>query len=90
VPEIIYTKPYLKKSEKFLKKHPEITQQYIKIFKLLETNPYHPSLRLHKLENKQSETYSVSINITYRITIDFIIEDDNIIILSIGTHEEVH
>ncbi|MBN2790678.1 MAG: plasmid stabilization protein [Candidatus Delongbacteria bacterium] len=88
--EIIYTKPYLKKSEKFLKKHPKIVRQYTKTFKLLEINPYHPSLRLHKLENKQPETYSVSINITYRITIDFIIEDDKIIPISIGTHKEVY
>ena len=88
--KLIYTEKYIKKAAKFVKRHPELIGQYEKTLKLLELNPYHPSLRLHKLSGRLSELYSVSINITYRISINFIVEDDKIIPISIGTHDEVY
>ena len=88
--EIIYTDSYIKRARRFFIKHPEIISQYEKTLKLLEVNPNHPSLRLHKLHGKLSELYSVSINISYRICIDFIIEEDKIIPIDIGTHDEVY
>lgn len=88
--EIIYTDSYNKRAKKFIKKHPDLLSQYEKSLKLLEINPNHPSLRLHKLKGKLSELYSISINISYRICIDFIIEDDKIIPVDVGSHDEVY
>ena len=88
--EILYTDSYLKRARKFIKKHPELVSQYEKTLKLLEINPNHPSLRLHKLHGKLSELYSVSINISYRISIIFLIEDDKIIPIDLGSHDEVY
>ena len=88
--EILYTESYLRRAEKFLKKHPDILRQYEKTLKLLELNPSHPSLRLHKLKGRLSELYSVSINATYRISIYFLVEEDRIIPVDIGTHDTVY
>lgn len=88
--EIIYTDSYVKRAKNFINKHPELISQYEKTLRLLESNPGHPSLRLHKLHGKLSELYSVTINISYRICIDFIIDDDTIIPIDIGTHDEVY
>lgn len=88
--EIIYTESYIKRAGKFIKKHPDLLSQYEKTLKLLEINPNHPSLRLHKLNGKLSELYSVSINISYRISIDFLIEEDKIIPIDVGSHDEVY
>jgi mRNA-degrading endonuclease YafQ of YafQ-DinJ toxin-antitoxin module len=90
VAEIIYTESYIKRAKKFIKKHPDLLSQYEKTLKLLEINPKHPSLRLHKLDGKLSELYSVSINILYRICIDFLIENDIIIPIDVGRHDEVY
>jgi mRNA-degrading endonuclease YafQ of YafQ-DinJ toxin-antitoxin module len=90
VPEIIYTDSYNKRAKKFFKKHLELLSQYEKTLKLLETNPYHPSLRLHKLQGRLSELYLVSINIAYRISIFLIIEEDQIVPVDIGTHDEAY
>jgi len=90
VTEIIYTESYIKRARKFIRKHPELVSQYEKTLKLLEVNPHHPSLRLHKLKGRLSELYSVSINISYRISIDFIIEKDRIILIDVGSHDEVY
>jgi mRNA-degrading endonuclease YafQ of YafQ-DinJ toxin-antitoxin module len=90
VVKIIYTESYIKRAKKFIKKHPDILSQYEKTLKLLEVNPFHPSLRLHKLEGKLAELYSVSINVSYRICIDFILEEDRIIPIDIGKHDEIY
>jgi toxin HigB-1 len=90
VAEIIYTDSYIKRARKFIKKHPELISQYEKTLKLLELNPSHPSLRLHKLQGKLAELYSISINVSYRISIDFLIEDNKIIPVDIGSHEDVY
>ena len=51
---------------------------------LLELNPYHPSLRLNTLQGRMSSLSSVSINISCRIVIEFIIEGDEILLVNIG------
>ena len=90
VNKIVFTDSYIKRATKFIKKHPELSLQYEKTLKLLELNPGHPSLRLHKLSGKLTELYSVSINMTYRISIDFIINDKKIIPINVGKHDEVY
>lgn len=88
--KIIFTEGYIKRAKKFIKKHPEIINQYAKTLKLLEINPFHPSLRLHKLRGRFSDLYSVSINISYRISIDLLVEKDTVIPIDIGSHDEVY
>jgi len=88
--KLIFTDSYNKRATKFLKKHKAIIKQYEKVLQLLELNPHHPSLRLHKLEGKLKDLHSISINISYRITIEFIIEDEVIIPINIGSHEDVY
>jgi len=90
VSRIIFTESYIRRVKKFIAQHPDIFSQYEKTLKLLELNPFHPSLRLHKLKGKLKELYSVSINISYRIYIDFIIDEDKIILIDIGKHEDVY
>ncbi len=87
---IDFSEKYEKKAKKFFKKHPNLKDKYIKTLKLLSLNPFHPSLRLHKLQGKQKEFYSVSIDMEYRIIIDFIIIDERIILIDIGPHDEVY
>ncbi|MBT4089484.1 MAG: plasmid stabilization protein [Deltaproteobacteria bacterium] len=87
---IIYTKSYNKRASKFVRKHPDLIGQYEKTLKLLELNPNHPSLRLHELKGKLKGLHSVSINISYRITLDLFISDYDIILVDIGPHDRVY
>jgi len=88
--KILFTEEFEKRALNFLKKHREIKERYFKTLMLLEENPFHPSLRLHKLKGQLTDLYSVSINISYRITIDFIIEENSIIPINIGSHDDVY
>lgn len=88
--KILYTESYIRRARKFVKRHPELIGQYRKTLQLLESNPSHPSLRLHKLSGKLSGLYAVSINVTYRISLEFLIQDDTIVPVNVGTHDEVY
>jgi len=84
------TDSYEKKLLKFLKKHKNITGKYKKTIYLLEANPFHTSLRLHQLKGKLHPLYSVSMDMQYRITMEFYIVDKKIVPVDIGTHDEVY
>ena len=88
--QLIFTDTYLKREEKFFKKHPELIPRYKKILRLLELDPLHPSLRLHKLKGKFKDKYSVSITMNYRIIIAFVIIKEEIILIDIGAHSDVY
>ena len=88
--KILYTESYNKRAAKYLKRHPEITGQYKKTLMLLEIDSYHPSLRLHKLQGKLSELHSISVNLSVRLTLYFILDKKTIIPVDIGDHDTVY
>ena len=88
--KILYTQSYIRRAQKFARRHPDLLGQYEKTLRLLEANPSHPSLRLHKLGGKFEGLYSVSINMTYRISLEFIIKDDTVIPVDVGTHDKTY
>ena len=88
--KIIYTKSYIKRAERFIKKYPKLIGQYEKTLKLLELNPFHSSLRLHGLSGRLSDLYSVSINISFRITLELLISDKEIIPVNIGIYDDIY
>ena len=87
---IIYTPGYNRRAGRFIKRHPDLLPQYEKALRLLEIDPFHPSLRLHRLKGTLNEIHSVSINISYRITLELLIADRIIIPLDVGSHDEVY
>ncbi|CAD6873073.1 type II toxin-antitoxin system RelE/ParE family toxin [Methylomonas fluvii] len=87
---LVFTEQYNKKAARFIKRHPALRQPYLKTLQLLEANPFHPSLRLHPLQGKLAGLHSVSINLSYRITLELLIEDGRIIPINIGDHDAVY
>ena len=88
--KLLFPQTYENRARKFLKKHPELKNQYKKTLMLLELNPFHTALRLHQFKTKYFEGYSVSINISCRIALEFIIREQKIILVNIGDHQEIY
>ena len=87
---LVFTDTYQKIALRFLRRHPDLVRQYAKTLALLEANPHHPSLRLHALAGKLHGLHSVSINLSYRITIELLIQDQAITPINVGDHDEVY
>jgi len=88
--KLVFTESYTRRAIRFIRKHPEVRQQYEKALQLLELDPFHPSLRLHKLKGRFSDLYSASINLSCRITLEFRFEGQTIIPVAVGAHDEVY
>ena len=88
--KLIITESYQKRAGKFFLRHPEVLGQYEKVLRLLCLNPHHPSLRSHKLSGELCGLFSVSINISYRVIVNFIVKNKQIIPIDIGSHDEVY
>lgn len=87
---LVFTEQYNRRAARFLRRHPEMGRIYEKTLSLLAANPHHPALRLHALKGKFSGLHSVSIHMGFRITIEMIITDKEIIPINIGDHDEVY
>ena len=87
---LIFTDTYKKRAKRFAQKHPELKEPYRKTLQLLAFNPYHPSLRIRPLKGKLSALHSVSINLSYRITLEILITEKEIILVNVGSHEDVY
>ena len=87
---LLFTDQYYRWAARFLKQHPELRSTYLKTLQLLQANPAHPSLRLHALRGKLEGLHSVSINVSYRITLELLIQDHQIIPVNVGDHDAVY
>ncbi len=87
---LVFTDQYNRRAGRFLKRHPQIREQYRKTLLLLQANPHHPSLRLHALSGRLNGLHSVSINLSYRITLELVICDRQIVPINVGDHDAVY
>ena len=87
---IIFTERYNRIAARFLQRHPDMARAYVKTLALLELNPQHPSLRLHALGGRLAGVHSVSINLSYRITLHLLITKQEIVPLNLGDHDAVY
>ncbi|HMO46496.1 MAG TPA: hypothetical protein PKB14_10745 [Rubrivivax sp.] len=88
--QIVFTERYDRIAARFLKRHPDMARAYEKTLALLELNPHHPSLRLHALGGRLAGVHSVSINLSYRITLHLLVTGREIIPLNVGDHDAVY
>lgn len=49
-----------------------------------------PSLRLHGLSGHLRGLHSILINLSYRITLEPVIQEQDVILISIGDHDQVY
>ncbi|MCL4390359.1 MAG: type II toxin-antitoxin system RelE/ParE family toxin [Patescibacteria group bacterium] len=79
---------FAQKSKKFFKKRPELKNKVQQKLKLLEIAPNHPSLGLHKLKGDLRECWAVTIEKNLRVSFTYIPE--GILLITIGSHDEVY
>jgi mRNA-degrading endonuclease YafQ of YafQ-DinJ toxin-antitoxin module len=87
---IVFTDSYNRHASRWLKRHPDLKNQYLKTLQLLESNPFHPSLRLHSLAGRLQGLHSISINLSYRITLELLIQGQDVILINIGDHDQLY
>lgn len=81
---------FLKRARKFFRKHPDLRERFAVIIDDLRKDPFQPHLELHSLGGKLKDIQAVRLTCSYRITLTIMVTDKEIILLDIGTHDEVY
>ena len=87
---IVTPQQFLRHARKFFKKHPELKARFATVLSDLQNDPFQPHLELHPLSGKLRGCYAISLTHGYRITLTLLISDKEIILLDIGSHDEVY
>jgi mRNA-degrading endonuclease YafQ of YafQ-DinJ toxin-antitoxin module len=77
-----------------MRKWPNLDNDIAEALRLLVVNPFAPQLETHKLKGKLSGSWACSAGYDLRIVFDFVKtekgSEDDILLLAIGTHDEVY
>jgi addiction module RelE/StbE family toxin len=76
------------------KNRPQLQAKVRKTLAFLESDPFSPPLKTHKLEGKLKDYWACSVEYDFRIVFQFCLLEDEleeaILLVDIGTHDEVY
>ena len=72
----------------FIKGHPDLRERTMALIDRLAASPFDLRNKTHKLGGKLRAFWGANITWSYRIT--FIIEEDRIVLINVGPHDEVY
>ena len=91
---LIWGKNFVRAFKRAAKKYPARKREIEDTLRLLQKNPFAPQLATHKLKGKLAESWACSVGYDLRIVFDFVKssgqQEDDILLLEIGTHDEVY
>lgn len=79
-----------RRARKFLARHPDLRPRFAETLAQLTADPFQPGLRLHPLSGKLQGLQAVSLTYSYRITLTLQISEHEILLIDIGSHDEVY
>jgi addiction module RelE/StbE family toxin len=88
--KLIRDENYQHKEQKFFKKHADLVDKYAEVLTKLKADPFDSSLKTHKLKGELKEFYSCSLTYDYRIICIFLMQDEAIVLVDIGNHDDVY
>jgi mRNA-degrading endonuclease YafQ of YafQ-DinJ toxin-antitoxin module len=87
---IATTDCFLRRARKFLRKHPDLRERFAEVVDDLKEDPFAPHLAYHHRGGKLKDVQAVSITYDYRMILTIEIAEHEIILLDIGSHDEVN
>ena len=90
--KLLRSATFVKAARRLVQKKPWTVPALQESLQLLTKDAFNPLLRTHKLRGKLSGTWACSAGFDLRIVFEFVHFEDQeaILLLSVGTHEEVY
>ncbi len=87
---LVTTDYFLRLARKFFKKHPDLREHFAQVAEDLTQDPFAPHVDYHHLSGKLKGIQAIRLTDSYRITLTIIIADKEVILLDIGSHDDVY
>lgn len=82
------SKPFLRTLNRLFKKNPELRIAFKIVLENLIEDPFTPSLKTHKLKGRLKDFFACTIS--YELRLIFKIEKDAVVLVDVGSHDEVY
>lgn len=87
---LLWSAGFTRAAKRFALQHRELRAKFAAILRDLETDPFQPHLKYHHLAGKLKGVQAVRLTHSYHITLTVMITEKEIILLDIGSHDEVY
>jgi mRNA-degrading endonuclease YafQ of YafQ-DinJ toxin-antitoxin module len=87
---LVRTRHFDRRLDRFRRAHPELRQRIARVLRDLETDPFQPGLRMHPLRGELDGLHAVSLTYAYRLILTLRVSEREIVLLDIGSHDEVY
>lgn len=91
---VIWSNAFTRSFKRWMRKRPYLHNDIAEALKLLVVNPFAPQLETNKLKGKLSGSWACRAGYDLRVVFDFVKAEkdgeDDILLLAIGTHDEVY
>jgi addiction module RelE/StbE family toxin len=91
---LVWSTGFKRAFKQLARQHPQLKRKAQRTFEQLSEDPFHASLRTHKLQGKLAGSWACSVDYDTRIVFDFTRNqesgEDEILLLTLGTHDEVY
>jgi addiction module RelE/StbE family toxin len=87
---IVTPRQFLRQARKFFKMHPDLKTLFAGVLNDLHKDPFQSHLELHPLSGKLEGCHAINLTYKYRITLTLIMTKEEIILLDIGSHDQVY
>ncbi len=92
--ELVWSPAFSRQLKRLVRQNLQIREVAAQTLQQLTDDPFYPTLRTHKLKGELEGKWSCSIDYSHRIVFKFVENSDlttkNILLLAIGSHDEVY
>jgi addiction module RelE/StbE family toxin len=91
---LVWDKSFKRAFKRTVKKNPQLQEKILAVLESLADNPFTPSLKSHKLTGQLEGLWSCSVaydcRIIYAFQQDKVSKETLIVLIDLGTHDEVY
>lgn len=92
--QLVWTTTFSRTFKRLVRQKPQLRPQIEQILEQLLADPFHPSLKTHKLKGALAVRWSCSIDYSNRIIFSFETNPDSdeeeLFLLTLGSHDDVY
>jgi addiction module RelE/StbE family toxin len=92
--KLVWSSKFIREFKRLKRQNPQLIPQVEQTLQSLTDDPFHPSLRTHKLQGDLSGIWACSIDYNNRILFEFVNNSDadtvEILLHTLGSHDTVY
>jgi len=91
---LVWSATFVRAFKRAVRREPELATRIERTLHQLAEEPFHPSLHTHKLKGELTGTWACTVDYRNRILFEFVrppdADQEEILLLTMGTHDEVY